>query len=184
MKKFIMTQQVPRLTAFLRANGGGSGALDAGALYLQRKQAMQARLGTRLPGQVSLYTLQGCLGPYWRCTIVPDPCLVDGSETMLQSSMWGYHAASKAIRGQLPVPLMCVMLQAGQGGRSALAQKLLGPWVSAPRSARADFTRYLQLVARLLGGEASSQEVEVGCNPCTASHSCPSCAEGSATACQ
>ncbi|CAK0786311.1 hypothetical protein CVIRNUC_009524 [Coccomyxa viridis] len=92
--------QVPRLTAFLRANGGGSGALDAGALYLQRKQAMQARLGTRHPGQ------------------------------------------------------------AGQGGRSALAQRLLGPWASAPRSARADFSRYLQLVARLLGGEASSQEVE------------------------
>ena len=76
------------------------------------------------------------------------------------------------------------MLQAGQGGRSALAQKLLGPWASAPRSARADFSRYLQLVARLLGGEASSQEVEVGCNPCPAGHSCPSCAEGSTTACQ
>ena len=51
----IMTQQVPRLTAFLRANGGGSGALDAAALYLQRKQAMQARFSTKQPEQVSIY---------------------------------------------------------------------------------------------------------------------------------
>ena len=103
---------------------------------------------------------------------------------MLQSSMWGHRAASKAIRGQLSVTLVCVMLQAGQGGRSALAQKLLGPWASAPRSARADFSRYLQLVARLLGGEASSQEVEVGCNPCTASQLYPFQAETIGTACQ
>ena len=68
---------MPRLTAFLRANGSGSGALDAGALYLQRKQAMQARLGTRLPGQVSLCALQGRLGPYKNCTIVPDLCLLE-----------------------------------------------------------------------------------------------------------
>lgn len=103
---------------------------------------------------------------------------------MLQSSMWGHHAASKVIRGHLLVTLVCVLLQAGQGGRSALAQRLLGPWASAPRSARADFSRYLQLVARLLGGEASSQEVEVGCNPCTASHPCPYWIEAPATACR
>ena len=103
--------------------------------------------------------------------------------------MHGHHAASKcmafnAIRGKLSVTLVCVMLQAGQGGRSALAQKLLGPWSNAPRSARADFSRYLQLVARLLGGEASSQEVEVGSSPCTASHFCPFWAGAPATACQ
>jgi hypothetical protein len=44
--------QVPRLTAFLRANAGGSGALDAGALYLQRKQELEARLGIKHPVQV------------------------------------------------------------------------------------------------------------------------------------
>lgn len=48
-----MSKQVPRLTAFLRANAGGSGALDAGALYLQRKQALEARHGSQHPAQVA-----------------------------------------------------------------------------------------------------------------------------------
>lgn len=52
-------------------------------------------------------------------------------------------------------------MQGDQYGRSALAQKLLGPWGSASRAARADLSRFLQLVSRILGGEASSQEVEV-----------------------
>ena len=53
-------------------------------------------------------------------------------------------------------------LQASQQyGRSALAQRLLGPWATAPKSARTEFAHFLQLVSKILGGEASSQEVEV-----------------------
>jgi len=52
-------------------------------------------------------------------------------------------------------------MQGDQYGRSALAQQLLGQWASAPKSAKAEFSHFLQLVSRVLGGEASSQEVEV-----------------------
>ena len=52
-------------------------------------------------------------------------------------------------------------VQVDQYGRSALATQLLGSWAQAPKSAKAEFSHFLQLMSRILGGEASAQEVEV-----------------------
>ena len=52
-------------------------------------------------------------------------------------------------------------MQADQYGRSALASQLLGSWAGAPKAAKAEYSHFLQLVSRILGGEASAQEVEV-----------------------
>ena len=46
-------------------------------------------------------------------------------------------------------------------GSSALAQALLGPWARAPKQARTDYERFIRAVSSLLGGEASSEEVQV-----------------------
>ena len=46
-------------------------------------------------------------------------------------------------------------------GRSALAAQLLGSWAGAPKAAKAEYSHFLQLVSKILGGEASAQEVEV-----------------------
>lgn len=54
-----------------------------------------------------------------------------------------------------------ILVQVEQYGRSALASRLLGSWASAPKSARAEYSHFLQLVSKILGGEASGQEVEV-----------------------
>ncbi|KAL4422681.1 hypothetical protein ABPG75_008878 [Micractinium tetrahymenae] len=43
--------------------------------------------------------------------------------------------------------------------RSELVGAVLGSWSKAPKAAREDMEKYLQAVARLLGGESSSEEV-------------------------
>ncbi len=52
-------------------------------------------------------------------------------------------------------------MQAATLGSSPLARKVLGSWTSAPKLARDDYERYLQTVSFLLGGEASSEELQV-----------------------
>ncbi len=47
-------------------------------------------------------------------------------------------------------------------GSSQLAQELLGAWSAAPRAAREDYEHFVRLVARLLGGEAPADDVQVG----------------------
>ena len=47
-------------------------------------------------------------------------------------------------------------------GTSQLATQLLGAWSAAPRAAREDYERFVRLVARLLGGEAPADDVQVG----------------------
>ena len=53
------------------------------------------------------------------------------------------------------------MLQAAGVGSSPLARALLGPWAKAPKQARDDYERFIRTVSSLLGGEASSEEVQV-----------------------
>ncbi|CAL8464110.1 g3645 [Coccomyxa elongata] len=50
--------------------------------------------------------------------------------------------------------------KAGTLGSSPLARKVLGSWTSAPKLARDDYERYLKTVSSLLGGEASSEELQ------------------------
>ena len=60
-------------------------------------------------------------------------------------------------------------MQAATLGSSPLAQKLLGSWTSAPKSARDDYEVYMKTVSSLLGGEASSEELQV-CSVYNLSH--------------
>ena len=46
-------------------------------------------------------------------------------------------------------------------GTTQLATELLGAWSAAPRAAREDYERFVRLVARLLGGEAPADDVQV-----------------------
>ena len=46
-------------------------------------------------------------------------------------------------------------------GTSQLATEVLGVWSAAPRAAREDYERFVRLVARLLGGEAPADDVQV-----------------------
>lgn len=54
-------------------------------------------------------------------------------------------------------------------GTSPLAQALLGAWARAPKQARDDYERFLRAVSGLLGGEASSEEVQVSSACCSPS---------------
>ncbi len=46
-------------------------------------------------------------------------------------------------------------------GSSPLARALLGPWARTPKQARSDYERFIRTVSGLLGGETSSEEVQV-----------------------
>lgn len=54
----------------------------------------------------------------------------------------------------------CGPMQASKVGASELAASILGPWGRAPKAGRDAYERYLAAVSALLGGEASSQEVQ------------------------
>lgn len=56
-------------------------------------------------------------------------------------------------------------LQAAGLGSSPLAQQLLGLWARAPKQARDEYERFIRTVSSLLGGEASSEEVQVALLP-------------------
>ena len=53
-----------------------------------------------------------------------------------------------------------MFLQAVAVGQSALAQSILGSWQKAPKLARDDYERFIKAVSSLLGGEASTEEVQ------------------------
>jgi hypothetical protein len=128
----------------LRAFTTESGALDVGTLYLQRTQALEAKK-TQLASDK-----------------VPDFVAFCPVHILAAWKNWRKNIRYTAVfTSETKKMTVACSVQETAIGTSYLAQRLVGRWTAAPKRAREDYEHFIGMVSSLLGGEASSEELEV-----------------------
>lgn len=157
--------QVPRLTGMLRSQGGGSaaggGAPDLQALYAQRNRMLEERRRQRADMQVGGQQQQH---GWCACSSAPRRLcnLPAASAAVCAEQGWLPQPLANTCASSLLSPNLSHPPPQISSARAELLSAVFGPAAGAgapPKAGREDFERFMRSVARLLGGEASSEEV-------------------------